>query len=68
MLKNSKGNIVRAVPLSEIEELVYNGYPSEEDLKALYENNFILIKITDNEYYFVNKYKLSRFFPFKTDF
>ena len=68
MLKNSKGNIVRAVPLSEIEELVYNGYPSEEDLKILYENNFILIKITDDEYYFVNKYKLSRFFPFKTDF
>ena len=33
MLENSKGDIVRAVPLSEIEELVYNGYPSEEDLK-----------------------------------
>ena len=68
MLKNSKGNIVRAVPLSEIEEFTYKGYPSEEDLKVLYENNFILIKITDDEYYFVNKYKLSRFFPFKTDF
>lgn len=68
MFKKSKDNIVRAVPLNEIEELVYNGYPSEEDLKALYENNFILIKITDNEYYFVNKYELSKFFPFKTDF
>ena len=68
MLKNAKGDIVRAVPLSEIEEFTYKGYPSEEDLKVLYENNFILIKITDNEYYFVNKYKLSRFFPFKTDF
>ena len=68
MLENSKGDIVRAIPLSEVEELVYNGYPSKEDLKVLYENNFILIKITDNEYYFVNKYKLSRFFPFKTDF
>lgn len=55
MFKKSKGDIVRAVPLSEIEELVYNGYPSEEDLKALYENNFILIRITDDEYYFIHK-------------
>ena len=58
MLKNTKGNIVRAVPLSEIEEFVYKGFPSEEDLKMLYENGFILIRIKNDEYYFINKYKL----------
>lgn len=67
MLKNSKGNIVKAVPLSEIEELVYKGFPSEEDLKMLYNHNFILIKIIDNEYYFVDKCKLFGF-PFKINF
>ena len=68
MLKNSKGDIVRAVPLSEIEEFTYKGYPSEEDLKVLYKNGFILIKIIDNdEYYFVDKCKLFGF-PFKVNF
>ena len=55
MLKNAKGNIVRVVPLSEIKEFVYYGYPSEEDLKMLYENGFILIRIKDNRYYFIDK-------------
>lgn len=55
ILKNSKGDIVRAVPLSEIGEFAYRGFPSEEDLKILYNNNFILIKIVDDKYYFVNK-------------
>lgn len=56
MLINSKDNIVRAVPLSEIQELIYyNGYPSEECLKSLYENGFILIKIINDKYYFANR-------------
>lgn len=55
MIKNSKGDIVRAVPLSEIEEFTCKGFPSEENLKMLYDNNFILIKIIDDEYYFINK-------------
>ena len=55
MLENSKGDIVRAVPLSEIEELVYEGLPSEETLKILYENGFILTKIKNNEYYFIDR-------------
>lgn len=55
MLKNSKGDIVRIYPLTQIKELVYYGYPSEEDLKALYENDFILIRIKDNRYYFIYK-------------
>ena len=33
MLNNSKGDVVRAVPLSEIEEFTYKGFPSEENLK-----------------------------------
>ena len=67
MLKNAKGDIVRAIPLSEIEEFIYKGYPSEEDLKLLYENGFILIKIIDDEYYFIDKCKLFGF-PFKVNF
>ena len=35
MLKNSKGDIVKICPLTQIKELVYNGYPPEEDLKTL---------------------------------
>ncbi len=67
MLKDSKDNIVRAVPLSEIEEFVYKGYPSEEELKVLYENGFILIRIKNDEYYFMDKCKLLGF-PFKVNF
>lgn len=55
MLTNSKDNIVRIVPLTEIKELVYHGYPKEKDLKALYENDFILIRIINDEYYFIDK-------------
>lgn len=55
MLENPKGDIVKIYPLTQIQELVYNSYPSEEDLKALYENGFILIKIKDNRYYFIDK-------------
>ena len=58
MLKNAKGDIIKTIPLSEIEEFVYKGFPSEEDLKILYDNNFVLIKIIDDEYYFVDKCKL----------
>lgn len=55
MLENSKDNIVRAVPLTEIEEFVHKGLPSEEKLKILYDNNFVLIKIINDEYYFANR-------------
>jgi hypothetical protein len=67
MLENSKGDIIRAVPLSEIEEFIYKGFPSEEDLKMLYENGFILIRIKNDEYYFMDKCKLLGF-PFKVNF
>ncbi len=67
MLENSKGDIVKAIPLSEIEEFIYKGFPAEEDLKMLYDNNFVLIKIIDDEYYFVDKCKLLGF-PFKVNF
>ncbi len=55
MLKSSKGDIVKIYPLTQIKELVYKGYPSEEDLKALYKNGFILIRIKENRYYFIDK-------------
>lgn len=55
MLKNSKGDIVKICPLTQIKELVYNGYPPEEDLKTLYKNGFILIRIRENRYYFIDK-------------
>lgn len=55
MLKNSKDNIVRVVPLTEIEEFVHKGLPSEENLKILYDNSFVLIKIINDEYYFANR-------------
>ena len=67
MLEKSKGDIVRAVPLSEIEDFVYKGFPSEEDLKVIYDNNFILIKIINDEYYFANKCRLFGL-PFKINF
>lgn len=54
MLKNAKGDIVKIYP-QKIKELVYYGYPSEEELKTLYENGFILIRIKDNRYYFIDK-------------
>ena len=54
MLENPKGDIVKIYP-QKIKELVYYGYPSEEELKALYENGFILIRIKDNRYYFIDK-------------
>ncbi len=56
MLENlKKGDIVIATPLREIEEFVHNGLPSEESLKILYDNNFVLTKIIDNKYYFANR-------------
>ena len=67
MLKNAKGDIVRAIPLSEIKDFVYEGFPSEEDLKVIYDNNFILIKIINDEYYFANKCRLFGI-PFKINF
>jgi len=63
MLKNAKGDIVKAVPLNEIDDFIYKGFPSEEDLKVIYNNNFVLIKIINDEYYFANKCKLFGF-PF----
>lgn len=65
--KKPKSNIVKVVPLSEIEEFVYKGFPSEEDLKAIYDNNFVLIKIINDEYYFANKCRLFGL-PFKVNF
>lgn len=67
MLKNTKGDIVRAVPLSEIDDFIYKGFPSEEDLKVIYNNNFVLIKIINDEYYFANKCRLFGF-PFKINY
>lgn len=55
MIKDAKDNIVRIYPLTQIQELVHYGHPSEEVLKTLYENGFILIRIKDNRYYFIDK-------------
>ena len=58
MFKKTKGDIVRAIPLNEIGYFIYKGFPSEKDLKVLYEEDFILIGIENDEYYFINKCKL----------
>ena len=54
MIYDSKKNILRIYP-QKIKELIYYDYPSEEEIKILYENGFILIRIEDNKYYFIDK-------------
>ena len=48
----SKDNIVSAISLADIDKFTMTIFPNEEDLKKIYEYDFVLTSIEDNKYVF----------------